>query len=350
MDQGGKDSPRILDKELGRARVRVGFNPAEMGMAPLNLDVLVPGHPVPADFFLPIYRKESGGIEMTLAASKGEPYRAAWRDRLKKTNQTRVFIRMEDGEAINQYFDRHASEIVDNPNTPLSKKRRLLKEMANLNLRVLFGGDLSPRALDSSVKRAHETVSRLAREAQILTRLSEVVSADYSVYSHSVNVCMLAMAFGRYMGFPEARVQTLGVGGMLHDVGWARLPQGLLDNPGPYSPKEEAVIRRHPELGYKMLLPIGAVPYDVLMIVRHHHENADGSGYPARLPADKTPYLARVIKIADVYDRLTTQSARQEALSPREAAAELLEGMSDQFGSDLTLPFVRFLGSPAFTQ
>jgi len=341
----------LLDRELGQARARVGFNPSQMGVAPLSLDVLVPDEPLPVDFYVPIYRQESKRIEMTLAAERGEIYKKAWRDRLKKANQTKFFVRMEDGEAINAYFESNAGKILDKHNSPLSKKRAVVKEMSSLNLRILFGGDLSPKALDNSVKRAQDAVSRMAGDPQILTKLVDVLSVDYSVYSHSVNVSMLGMAFGRYLGFDENRIMALGVGGMLHDVGMAKLPDIPLDKPeSQMTPRERSLFRQHAKLGYKMLVPIGAVSYDVLMIVRHHHENADGSGFPTGLNAAKIPYLARMVRIVDAYDLMTSHRPHRPAMTPSQAAAVLLGEAMPAFGSDLAPEFVRFLGSPAFTQ
>ncbi len=340
----------VLDKELGRARVRRGFNPSEMGMAPLPLDVLVIDEPLPVDFYVPIFREKSQQIEMNLAAEKGELYKKAWRDRLKKANQTKFFVRMDEGEALNDYFEKNASKILDKENAPLSRKRLVVQEMANLNLRVLFGSDLSPKALDSSVKRSQETVSRMAKDPMILTKLVDVLSVDYSVYSHSVNVCMLGMAFGKHLGFDESRVMSLGLGGMLHDVGMSKLPGNLADNDDSLTPREQAALRQHPTLGYKMLLPIGAVSYDVLMIVQHHHENADGSGYPGGLPAAKVPQLARIMRIIDAYDVMTSNRSGHPALLPHQAAGILLGEDMPLYGADLVPDFVRFLGSPAFTR
>jgi HD-GYP domain-containing protein (c-di-GMP phosphodiesterase class II) len=344
------DKSSVLDRELGRARVRRGFNPSEMGMAPLPLDVLVTGEPLPVDFFVPIFREESQQIEMTLAAEKGELYKPAWRDRLKKANQTKFFVRMDEGEALSQYFEKNASQILDKENAPLSRKRLVVREMANLNLRVLFGSDLSPKALDSSVKRSQDAVSRMAKDPMILTKLVDVLSVDYSVYSHSVNVCMLGMAFGKHLGFEESRVMSLGLGGMLHDVGMAKLPPGVVEKSGGLTNREKAALRQHPTLGYKMLLPIGAVSYDVLMIVQHHHENADGSGYPAGLPAAKLPLLARIMRIIDAYDIMTSNRPGQPAMLPNQAASILLGDDMPLYGADLAPEFVRFLGSPAFTR
>ncbi len=342
--------PSVLDRELGRARVKKGFNPSEMGMAPLSLDVLVINEPLPVDFYVPIYREKSKKIEMTLAAEQGEIYKKAWRERLKKTNQTKFFVSVDEGDAINDYFERNASKILDKDNSPLSRKRTVVKEMANLNLRVLFGSDLSPRALDNSVKRSQDTVSRMAKDPMILTKLVDVLSLDYSVYSHSVNDCMLAMAFGKYLGFDESRIMALGLGGLLHDVGMAKLPGGLANKKDELTPREKSAMRQHPALGYKMLLPIGAVSYDVLMIVQHHHENADGTGYPAGLPASKVPLPARIIRIIDDYDLMTSNRPDRPAMTPNQAAGILLGEAMPKFGNDLAPEFVRFLASPAFTQ
>jgi HD-GYP domain-containing protein (c-di-GMP phosphodiesterase class II) len=348
MSEDKKSS--VLDRELGRARVKRGFNPSEMGMAPLSLEVLVTGEALPVDFYVPIFREKTKKIEMTLAAEEGEIYKPAWRERLKKTNQTKFFVKVDEGEAINDYFDRNASKILDKDNSPLSRKRSVVKEMANLNLRVLFGSDLSPRALDNSVKRSQDAVERMARDPMILTKLVDVLSVDYSVYSHSVNVSMLGMAFGKYLGFDQSRIMSLGLGGMLHDVGMSKLPGGLGDKLGELTPREKSVMRQHPRLGYKMLLPIGAVSYDVLMIVQHHHENADGSGYPAALPAAKVPLLARIMRLIDEYDQMTSDRPGKPALTPSQAAGILLGDDIALYGPDLAPEFVRFLGSPAFTQ
>jgi HD-GYP domain-containing protein (c-di-GMP phosphodiesterase class II) len=161
---------------------------------------------------------------------------------------------------------------------------------------------------------------------------------------------MLGMAFGKYLGFDESRVMALGLGGMLHDVGMAKVPGSLADKEGELTPREKAALRQHPRLGYKMLLPIGAVSYDVLMIVQHHHENADGSGYPAGLPASKVPMPARIVRIIDAYDIMTSNRPDQPAMLPSEAAAVLLGDDMPLYGADLVPEFVRFLGSPAFTK
>ena len=346
--QAGSQEPHLLDKPLDRVWLRLDFNPVEMGFAPLSLQVLVAGRPAPVDLYLPIADVKRRRVEMKLACPQGKTFLAAWRERLMRRGQRQVFVSLDQGPALMEYFDRYSDEIVDAPGITLKQRAVVVRELAAVNLRLMFASDLTPKALEGSVARAQQTVERLARESQILTNLTAVLRSDYSVYTHSVNVCMLAMAFGRYLDLPPSRIHSLGVGGLLHDVGMARLPAAILDKPGPLNAEERALVRRHPVLGHRLLLPVGAVPYDVLMIVRHHHENADGSGYPDRLSADKTPYLARLLRVVDAYDAMTSRRPYQDARPPFEAAAALIQAMSDQFGGDIVPAFIRFLGSPAF--
>jgi HD-GYP domain-containing protein (c-di-GMP phosphodiesterase class II) len=340
----------LLDRPLDRSRLRVEFNPAEQGVAPVSLEVLVPDAPLPADLYLPLVNRETQEVEMTLASRAGDVFLARWRDRLAKAGQRQVFLKLEEAGQLVDYFQEHAPAIVDSPDSTLRKKAMVVREMASLNLRVLFGGDLSPRAVEGAVGRAHDTVSRLASNPMILSNLAEVVKSDYSVYTHSVNVCMLAMAFGRYLAMSEGQVAALGMGGLLHDVGMSRMPPAILEKPGPLTPAERQTMNQHPRRGYQMLLPIGAVPYDVLMIVLHHHENADGTGYPDHVPAERTPRLARLVKVCDAFDAMTSQRPYQDARPAYDAAKTLIQDMSSMFGPDLVPTFIRFLGSPFFSQ
>jgi len=350
MSQEENDKEHLLDRPLDRSRFRVDFNPAEHGLAPLSLQVLVPGKPAPVNLYLPLVNKKTKTIRMALAAEAGEVFRASWRDKLIKQGQSRIFVKVSDGEALTNYFDRFSEELIDNPQTSVKKKALVVREIASLNLRLMFSSDLSPQALQGSVARAHDTVQQIAQNAQILTNLAEVLKADYSVYTHSVNVCMLSMAFGRYLGLTDDAVHSLGMAGLLHDLGMCKMPPAVLEKPGPLTDEERAVIQKHPAVAYQLLTPISAVPYEAMMAILHHHENADGTGYPEGLPARRTPYLARVLRICDAYDAMTSKRPYQDARPAYDAAAALLEAMGNQFGQDLVPSFVRFLASPFFSE
>jgi len=342
----GKAPPGILERGLDAGLHKVEFDPAEHGMAPLSLQVLVPGQPCPADLFLALYDRQTKSVKMQHACSRGEEFRAKWRDTLIKAEQHRVYIRLEDAQALTDYYDRFVGEILSDPNATSRKKALVVQEMASLNLRMFFGTDMDPKDTEKAVSRAEETVNWMARDPELLRKLSDVLKSDYSLYSHSVNVSMLSMAFGRFLRLGEDRIHLLGMGGLLHDIGMAKIPKELLRKSGNLNPAEMEVIKKHPYQGYQTLMNVAAVPYPVLRIVLHHHEKADGSGYPNRLKGQNIPYLARLTSLVDAYDAMTSERPYHEPVKPFAAATTLAEAISDKFGKELVLAFVRFLGSP----
>ena len=336
----------ILDRPLDRGLFSVDFDPADLGMAPVAYEFLVTGQEAPADLFLALFNRDTKQVEMQPACVKGDIFRDKWRQRLEKAGQGKLYVRMDDAPALQDYFNRCSAAIMSDPKATRRKKVTMIQEMAGLNLQLLFGSDLKPKDLEKAVDNSRDTVGRLAREPQLLSKLTEVLKSDYSVYSHSVNVSLLAMAFGRYIGLPESQVMGLGVGGMLHDIGMAKIPPGVLRKEEALSEAELKMIRAHARQGYQMLLPVSAVSVDVLKMILLHHENADGTGYPEGRTAKNTPFLARILRVVDAYDGMTSPRHYKKARPAVQAAHTLLESMQDQFGTDIVPSFIRFLGSP----
>jgi HD-GYP domain-containing protein (c-di-GMP phosphodiesterase class II) len=336
----------LLDRPLKGGLLSVAFDSLDLGMATMSLEMLVSGEPAPCDIFLALYSRSKKRVEMKLICGRGQRFKALWRDRLRKAKQDKVYVPLGETRLLHDYFMRYSGAIIDNTQITRRRKISVVQEMAIFNLQLLFGSQLEQRDLTHMVERSNDTVGRMARDPQILSNLSEVLKSDYSVYAHSVNVSMMSMAFGRYINLHENRIHSLGMGGLLHDIGMSRLPRAVLDKTEPLNLDEREAIRRHPEQGYNMLLNVSAVPYDVLQIVKHHHENADGSGYPGGLTSQRTPLLARIIRVVDAYDAMTSLRPYHDAYAPFEAASNLIKSMSDQFGEDIVPRFIRFLGSP----
>ena len=345
---GSKSERQMLDRSLEKARLQVQFNPAQFGVTPVAVDSLLVDVPFPADLLLPMVDAETRRLRMEVASKAGHPFQQRWQQRLREANLKHIFINTADTEALRGYFRQNADTILSSDNLSLKKRASVIQEMSVLNLREIFDieqQEPDQATVNSAVRRTKDTVQRLVAHPQLLTRLAETLQADYSIYAHSVNVCMLAMSFGSFLGLNQSQQQALGIGAMLHDVGMSTVPRHILDKPHELETSEMALIRTHPRKGYQMLLHVGAVPYDSLMIVLHHHEDADGGGYPAGLNAQRTPLPARLVRLCDAFDAMTSQRPHHDALSAFDAAARIIEGSNDKFGADLVPKFVRFLAS-----
>lgn len=346
---GDQEPPEKTKPSEPVVKVATGLadmSPSEAGMIPVPLEILAPDEPLPADMFVPFLDRESGEIQWSQSAAKDDALEDGWVKNLMDAGQKRIFVRQDDAAPLSGYFQRNASSLVKSPNTSLSKKALAIRELASVHVRTIFIEDLTPQAIEMAAKKVSEMLDWVVEDTGLLQAMVNLMAGDYSIYTHCTNVCVMAMAFGHYLGSEGARLKALGMGGLLHDLGMSRLPQGLVQKDSELSEEEMAVVRRHPQEGYKLLQQVSSVPYDVLMIVRHHHENADGSGYPDRLKLRRTPFPARVVKICDAYDAMTSTSPRQKALPAIDAAKALMEAMITQYGADITPKFIRFLANP----
>ena len=160
--------------------------------------------------------------------------------------------------------------------------------------------------------------------------LAETIDArDPGTAHHSQAVGRYARAAAVALGLPQTIVERVALAGVLHDVGTIGVGDVLLQKPGPLDDEEWALIRKHPELGARVLA--GADLPDIAEWVFAHHERVDGSGYPLGLQGEQIPLEARILAVADAYEAMTSSRPYRTAMSHEEAAAELRRCAGAQF-------------------
>jgi putative nucleotidyltransferase with HDIG domain len=186
-----------------------------------------------------------------------------------------------------------------------------------------------------------ERAQRLYRET--LASLSNALEAKDAVTSqHAEEVVRLAVAVAAELDLELDAVQSVELGAVLHDIGKVRVPEAILNKPGPLTDEEWEVMRTHPEVGEQILRPIQSLQA-ILPIVRHHHERWDGAGYPDRLAGDAIPLGARIVSVCDAYRAMTEDRPYRAALVETEARAELEQGAGAQFDADCVHALLRAL-------
>jgi HD-GYP domain-containing protein (c-di-GMP phosphodiesterase class II) len=154
---------------------------------------------------------------------------------------------------------------------------------------------------------------------QSLLGLANALEAkDEYTRGHSDRVAALANRLAMAAGCSVRQATTIAQAGLLHDLGKIAVPERILRKPGPLTDEEWGVMRRHPLTGAHIVAPLEFFA-DGALVVRHHHERHDGSGYPDGLAGDGIPLGARIVAIADVYDALTSARPYRSALSHAEA-------------------------------
>ena len=186
-----------------------------------------------------------------------------------------------------------------------------------------------------------ERAQRLYRET--LASLSNALEAKDAVTSeHTEEVVRLAVSVAAELDLDLDTVQSIELGGVLHDIGKVRVPEAILNKPGPLTDAEWQVMRTHPEVGEQIIRPIQSLQA-ILPIVRHHHERWDGTGYPDALAGHAIPLGARIVAVCDAYRAMTEDRPYRRALPEAEARAELALGAGTQFDLDCVEALMRAL-------
>ena len=154
--------------------------------------------------------------------------------------------------------------------------------------------------------------------------LGDVVEADDSYTgSHSRDVVSLSVAVADELRLDARARRDTEFVALLHDVGKIRIPDEIINKPGPLTPEERAVIETHTLIGEEMLDRVGGVLGNVGHLVRSCHERYDGGGYPDGLAGDLIPLVARIVCCCDAYNAITTDRPYRAGRSTEEALAEL---------------------------
>jgi len=187
-------------------------------------------------------------------------------------------------------------------------------------------------------------VDSIFRNQDALLPLARLKNHDDYTFEHSVSVCALLVAFGRGMKLSKEVIKELALGGLLHDVGKARIPDHILNKPAKLSDDEFARMQSHVDQGVSLLRQSGGVSEIALEVTGQHHERFDGSGYPHKLAGDKISLYGQMAAIVDVYDAISSDRVYHKGMSPTQALKKLLEWSTHHFDQHLVQSFIRAIG------
>ena len=230
------------------------------------------------------------------------------------------------------------------PTTEIDRAKDTV-ERSKQAVTAMFGEARMGRAVsvDAAAPLVEEIAASVSRDPSAMVKVTRLKSKNEYTYLHSVAVCALMINLARHIGLPEGEIRTIGMAGLLHDIGKMAIPEGILEKPGRLDDAEVAVVRSHPEKGHAMLIDCPEVSAMALDVCLHHHERIDGLGYPFGLRAGDISLHARMGAICDVYDAITSNRPYKRAWSANDALARMLE-WEGHFDPDLLQEFVASIG------
>jgi HD-GYP domain-containing protein (c-di-GMP phosphodiesterase class II) len=199
------------------------------------------------------------------------------------------------------------------------------------------------------VQCAAETLRIKQVEARFFALRSSVICSfnqlldlkDLNTGVHSTRLAEWGMRIGQELGLSEEQLQNLEVAALLHDIGKVGIPDAILRKPGKLDAEEYALMKKHPEYGWAVLRSLPGFERAALDIL-HHHENYEGTGYPAGLKETEIPVVSRIVSVIDAFDAMVSSRPYRNGLPSEEAIRRLIESSGTQFDPLVVQCFLTF--------
>ncbi|MFZ5452917.1 MAG: HD-GYP domain-containing protein [Thermodesulfobacteriota bacterium] len=316
---------------------------------PIYLQTLMVGEKISFNLYLKVSADDQGGVTFLPFLEAEEVLEPSWIEVLEKLRIDRFYFRRRDLELALAYLNNHLL-LFDNYRENLPKEKYLvIVEHLNFSLYRAFNSPQMGRHINLAQNQVERLVQLLQRDVASLKLVWELLYRNYSLYNHSLNVCLLGIALMLFMHKSRQDSLILGVACLFHDIGLTRMPEEFLFQQEPLEAEDWETMKKHPHIGYQMLKECDFIPSEAMQLVQEHHENADGSGYPQGLPLGKQHPWTRIIRLVDAFDTLTGQRPGRKPLSPF-AALKSLQDQAGPHGQNfdprILKNFIRFLAIP----
>ncbi|HOD49478.1 MAG TPA: HD domain-containing phosphohydrolase [Candidatus Hydrogenedentes bacterium] len=294
-----------------------------------------------------LYLRTGGGQPPVLYREKHLPFTEEDRRRLQDNNVKHLFVDSREEKAYLRYLEKNLGAILADPEMSLEHKTDVVYDSGRFLLREVFADPRAGDTVNRSKAYVQLTYEFLSQEKTAFAQLLRITSYDYYTYTHSINVFVFSITLAQRSGtFSPKEVKDFGAGALLHDIGKSLLDPSIVNCKGKLTDEQWQEMKRHPELGCRILDGHGGISPAAMEVVHYHHEKVNGSGYPEGRKANGLSLLIRMCTIADIFDALTTKRSYKGAVSSFDALNTMKHEMSEELDTDLLQTFIKMMGKP----
>ncbi|MCP4706108.1 MAG: HD-GYP domain-containing protein [candidate division Zixibacteria bacterium] len=272
------------------------------------------------------------------------PFTEKNRKGLIENNIDKLHISSENQKEYQRYIEKNIEQIIHDPTIPENTKAGIIYNSAKLMVQDIFNNPTLEENIKRSQDMVENTVSFIIKGKNTFHSLIQMMSFDYSTYTHSINVCALSIGLARFSGTEnQLELDKIGTGALLHDVGKTKVSETIINKPGPLTSIEMDFIKKHPKWGYDIVKETDMISSDSYIPILQHHERENGSGYPDGLTANEIHPYGKIVAIADVFDAMTTKRTYKHAMNSFPALKEMYTD-KDAFDHKLLDQFAKLMG------
>jgi HD-GYP domain-containing protein (c-di-GMP phosphodiesterase class II) len=337
---------QILDQDLKTSKiVAPAIGEEKGGFIPLPLRNLMPGDEITFDIYIKVKAKGDQDARFILACPRDEIFKEEWYQKLKSLEIQWLYYSQEDEDKVLAYLDRSLEKVLPDENREPGEKVTLLYDTTLIWVRNFFSSEQisSGPQMFRALRLIGSMFDLMKGGIDYHRSILDIRRHDHILYNHSLNVCFMGLAFVSFLGWDAEKAQNFGLGAMLHDIGLIQLKPELLCKNAPrngFKPTDS-----HPAVGYKMVSSMPGIRREVKYMTLQHHENGDGSGFPAGLKINAMDPWARVLRILDHYETLTSGNSAERPMSSKEALMEMAALQEKKiFDMNYFMNFIKFIG------
>jgi putative nucleotidyltransferase with HDIG domain len=329
-------------KKLDALDLRVGMKVVELDRPWLETPFLFQGFEIRSDADIAEIQRYCRYVYVVVAEPDTAPARHAathTAPRHKTIEMEQTLLKINNRPGASTWTDRVHFE------DELPRAREIYRETSTL-ARDLMNDAHIGHSLDipGAKKVVTDMVESVLRNPDALACFAQLKHKEHYTAEHSLRVSILALTFGRHLGFDREQLELLGIGALLHDIGKTRVPDAILSKPGPLTDLEKQTMRQHVPWGVEILEQAPGIPTAAVEVVRHHHERYSGGGYAAGLKGDAIGTFGLIGGIVDCYDAISSDRHYRAGLSAHETLKHMYEWRENWFHPQLVEQFIQCMG------
>jgi len=341
-----------IKTQISTTKLQLGMHVVELDKPWLDSDFILQGFVIQSQDEIDALNEQCGYVYIDGVVVSGDR-RAVLKKRSSSTRKKEIKPkRFSSGKFIKEGMScapspenaiRYVNKISVQREMPLASSTY---KSAKVVAKNIIEGIRIGKTLDLNEAKAavNDIVDSLLRNGDALVWLTKIKEKDAYTAEHSLNVCILSIAFARFLGHDDADIRKIGLCGLLHDVGKSKIPINILNKFEHFTDEEFVVMKGHPELGRDLLLSLPTSDLAVIDVAYSHHERIDGHGYPRQLFGPQIPYFAKIVALTDAYDAITSTRCYDVGRASMEALDIIYKNKGSQFDSELAVEFIKCIG------
>lgn len=292
-------------------------------LLPIALGTLVPADELDFNLYIP-----SENDRPTLFRGRHYPLHQEDITRLMAGNIKTLYIKISEHEVYCEYL---RETVLNAPELPAARRVSVLTAVNRSAFEAAFASRDSGRYLEFAESFGEDLADTICGHAVALHDMLCLIEHDYYTFTHVVNVTIYCIAIAINLGHTDRDTLChISVGGLLHDYGKRFVSPRILNYPDRLSEEKSREIQRHPLAGFCEFTDRQSLNWGQLMMIYQHHERPDGKGYPVGIHAEDIHPWARICKVADVFDALTSDRPYRRA----DTKKDVLEFMGKKTGRE----------------